>query len=263
MKAYPPNAKKIRLALAYDGGAFGGWQKQKDGLPTVQGELEGQLSRFFNQPIKVVGAGRTDAGVHALEQSAHFVAPKAFREDRLVVALNKMTPASLSVLGAWEVPLSFHALGAAMGKIYRYHIWNHPVPHPFLGAYSTWMPRPLDLKKLQACAKFFVGKHDFSSFQTAGSEVLTTVREVHSAAWEKKGHRLSFTIQGEGFLKQMVRNIVGLQLDLLRQNRSPEEIASILEARDRRAAGSTASPEGLFLVKVLYPRELDNQCRKL
>ena len=159
--------------------------------------------------------------------------------------------------------MNFHALGAAEGKIYRYNIWNSPTPNPFLSAYSTWINHKLDLGALQACADFFVGKHDFSSFRTAGSEVLTTVREIYSARWERKGSRVSFTIHGEGFLKQMVRNIVGTQLDFVRQKRDPRDIKAILAAKTRQAAGSTAPPEGLFLVKVLYPRDLDNQCRKL
>lgn len=255
--------QKIRLSVAYDGSHFGGWQKQKSGLPTVQGELEDVLSRIFNQAIQVVGAGRTDAGVHALNQVAHFVAPKPFDEARLVSALNKMTPKSLSILGAWKAPMDFHALGSAQAKVYRYVIWNHACPNPFLSRYASWIHTPLELEKLQACAKFFLGKQDFSSLQTSGSDVLTTEREIFQARWQKKGSRLSFEVHGDGFLKQMVRNMVGLQLDILRQNRSPEEIKAVLAARDRRAAGSTAPPEGLFLVKVVYSRDLDNQCRKL
>lgn len=255
--------KKIKLRLAYDGSQFGGWQKQKAGLPTIQGELESHLSQIFNEPVRVIGAGRTDAGVHALAQTAHFWAPKAFKEDTLVRALNKMTPKTLSILDAWEAPESFHALSSSVGKIYRYHIWNNPVPNPFLRPYSHWIERPLDIEKLTACSKFFLGKQDFSSLQTSGSEVLTTVRSLYSAHWEKKGSRVTFTVHGEGFLRQMIRNMVGLQLDILRQKRPPGDIKAVLSACDRRAAGSTAPPEGLFLVKVLYPRDLDNQCRKL
>lgn len=255
--------KKIKLLLAYDGSQFGGWQKQKAGLPTIQGELESHISQIFSEPVRVIGAGRTDAGVHALAQAAHFWAPKAFKEDTFVRALNKMTPKTLSVLGAWEAPESFHALSSSEGKVYRYHIWNNPVPNPFLRPYSHWIDRPMDIEKLSACSKFFVGKQDFSSLQTSGSEVLTTVRTLHSAKWEKRGSRVTFTVHGEGFLRQMIRNMVGLQLDILRQKRAPEAIKTVLQACDRRAAGSTAPPEGLFLVKVLYPRDLDNQCRKL
>lgn len=255
--------KKMRLLLAYDGSQFGGWQKQKEGLPTIQGELENCLSQIFNDTIKVVGAGRTDAGVHALAQSAHFWAPKPFDENRLLIALNKMTPKTLSVRAAWEAPDHFHALSSSIGKIYRYTIWNSPTPNPFLSPYSHWVDRPLDMKKLEKCSEYFLGKQDFSSLQTSGSEVLTTVREIYSAQWQQRGPRVTFTVHGEGFLRQMIRNMVGLQLDILRQKREPAEIKQVLAARDRRAAGSTAAPEGLFLVQVLYPRELDNQCRKL
>lgn len=254
---------RIKIVVAYDGSHFGGWQRQPQGLPTIQGELQDCLSQIFNESIRVIGAGRTDAGVHALAQVAHFDAPKTFDSNSLFTALNKMTPKTISIKGLWSCPSDFHALSSAVAKHYRYVIWNHQAPNPFLSRYTTWIWNPLDLEKLNKCAELFVGQHDFKSFQNTGTDVPSTVRRIFKAQWKRKGDRVIFDVVGEGFLKQMVRNMVGLQLEIVRSSRSPLEIKEVLEAKQRSAAGATAPPEGLFLKKVFYPRDLDNQCRKV
>lgn len=255
---------KVKLQLAYDGSEFGGWQRQKTAMPTVQGVLEKAVSRLFNTNVKVVGAGRTDAGVHALGQVAHFVAPQPIERYNLVHAINSLTPASLSVHQAWEVPDEFHALASCTGKVYRYLILNTPTPSALRRHHFTWMRHPLDLENLNQMSQFLVGEQDFKSFQSAGTPVKSTVRKVWKAHWRRRSPQLvEFSIHGNGFLKQMVRNIVGTLLELQWNKEPPETIREILNARDRSQAGTTAPPQGLYLYHVQYPSSLDNKCRKL
>ncbi len=257
--------QKIKLRLAYQGTRFSGWQKQKhQPNPTVQGTLEHLLSRVFNEPVKVVGASRTDAGVHAMAQIAHFVAPKPMNKYNLYRSLNAMAPADLVIRDVWLAPPDFHSLASSTGKSYRYIIHNSPQKNPFLQNRTTWVGRPLDINKLNQLTEPLLGTHDFKSFQTSGTDLSSTTRTISKALWQRKSPtRVEFSIQGSGFLKQMVRNIVGTQLDLLNMGETPEMMKEILEARDRKKALTTALPDGLYLMKVHYPRELDIKCRKL
>lgn len=240
-----------------------GWQRQSPGKPSIQAEIEVALSRYFNEKIVIWGSGRTDAGVHALGQVAHFYAPKAFEAWRLMHALNRMIHPAISILKLWEVPEHFHALGSVERKIYRYSIWNAPHPNPFRRQLSYHIPYPVDVEKLNEGTAYLIGKKDFVSFQNTGSEVVSTVREVFSCRWRRKGEWVQMRIEGSGFLKQMVRNIIGLQLDLLRRGRPQRVIEEVLAARDRRKSAQTAPPQGLFLLKVIYPEQLDKECREL
>lgn len=256
--------QKVKLLISYDGTDFGGWQKQKSGKPTIQGCLEKALAQLFQEDVSVMGAGRTDAGVHANGQVAHFIAPKDPINYGLPKSLNSYTPDGIGIKAVFLAPDNFHALASAESKTYKYYIWNSPTPDALKTRYCTWVRPRLDLEHLNASSEFLLGKHDFKSFQSSGTDVQTTVREVTEARWEWQNENLAlFTISGTGFLKQMVRNIVGTTLDLFHNEAPPSEILEILAKKDRRAAKKTAPPQGLQLYEVKYPTELDNKCRKL
>jgi tRNA pseudouridine38-40 synthase len=256
---------KVRLLLSYDGTEFSGWQRQGESRkPTVQGTLEQLLSQLFDEPVKVIGASRTDAGVHALGQVAHFLAPKALSGFNVQHSLNRMANSALVVRGSWEAPPKFHAIASSTGKIYRFLIHNHHLKSPMRRNRTAWIREKLDLEFLNKGSEFLIGEHDFKSFQTSGSDATTTVRQIHKAHWREVGpHLVEFSIAGNGFLRQMIRNIVGTLIDLHNDREAPEMMKKIIEAKDRRQALGTAEPEGLYLVRVLYPRDLDIGCRKL
>lgn len=259
---------RLRFLVAYDGTDFCGWQRQNHGpVLSVQQTLEEALARLFQQKITLFASGRTDAGVHALGQVCHVdleVSESRFQNWDVCWALRALLPPSISVKKAWSAPTDFHATLSAVDKTYRYFIYNQDRANPFWRRTSMWERRPLDLDHLQECAKRVVGRHDFKSFQSVGTPVPHTVREVYEAHWERRSQNLlQFTIRGEGFLKQMVRNIVGTSLLLEKEKRDPDEISSIIKALDRQKAGAPAPAQGLFLMKVRYPRDLDKRCRPL
>jgi tRNA pseudouridine38-40 synthase len=255
---------KVRLLIKYDGTDFEGWQRQAGEKPTIQAALESAASRLLQEPIVVVGSGRTDSGVHALGQVAHFITTKDPSRFHVAKGLNSMLPASVSVQKAWIAPWDFHAQRSAAHKTYKYRVQNTPWPDPLQRRYSTWLRRPIDLGPLNEMAALIKGTHDFRSFQTGGSEVRSTERTIFEAFWTRSpSDLLEFTVSGSGFLKQMVRNLVGTMLYLEQFKHPPTEILSILEARDRTRAKGTAPAEGLFLESVHYPPILDKQCLDL
>ena len=259
---------KIKLLVSYDGTDYCGWQKQKDhkhgpDKPSLQETIEKALSKLFNEPIDLCASGRTDAGVHAVGQIAHFETSKSLPKD-LCWALRSLLPNSIAIRQAWIAPEEFHSTLSAEKKTYRYWVWNSPRPTALLSRYSHWVRFPLDLDYLNEQARFLEKEQDFKSFQSVGTPVLHTIRQVHKARWRKrKGHLVEFEITGSGFLKQMVRNLVGTQLDLCLKGQPVEKIEEILKAQDRRKAGTTAPPQGLFLARVYYPRDLDIKCRQI
>ncbi|MGE0526975.1 MAG: tRNA pseudouridine(38-40) synthase TruA [Bdellovibrionales bacterium] len=256
--------RKIRLLLSYDGTDYQGWQKQP-GLVTVQGTVETVLTQIYNEPIRVVASGRTDAGAHAVGQVVHFEAPKVLvGEDKLVRRLNALLPDSAVAKGAWLAPENFHALASARRKTYVYRIWNHPIRSALWRHRALWVPYPLDLRLLNRLATDIRGQKDFKSFQTQGTPVKSTIRQVDHCSWRQVGSYLvEMRIRGNGFLKQMVRNIVGTKLYLARHGGGRQHLRDILDAKDRQAAKATAAPYGLYLYRVEYPWDLDNKCRKL
>ncbi len=255
---------KVRLLISYDGTDFAGWQRQKN-VESIQETLENLLSRLFDQRIQIIGAGRTDAGVHAYGQVAHFVCAKDPRTFPLVRALQRMAPRCLVVKKAWLVPENFHALASACEKTYRYYILNRETPSPFRHPYTWWIShKKLSLDWLNAASKNLIGEMDFKSFQSSGTPVKTTVRKIFQAEWRRqKNDLVVFTVRGNGFLKQMVRNIVGTLIDLERQDTETTEISQILDKRDRRFARTTAPAEGLFLLKVKYPDDIEATCEEI
>ncbi len=241
--------RNIRLTLEYDGTSFSGWQVQP-GRRTVQGVLEERLSELLGEKIAVIGSGRTDAGVHALGQVANFKAVsgiplKAFREG-----LNRLLPRDVAVLRAEEAGERFHARFDAGKRLYRYHIVTarSPVRERF-----AWFARyDLDFGVLDKTAGKIVGRHDFTSFSSAQAEVESFVVEVNKARWKRSGDMLTFEIEADRFLHNMVRILVGTMVDMARGKIDPKSFADILRSKDRKKAGRTAPPQGLFLVKVIY-----------
>ncbi len=252
------------MVVAYDGTDYLGWQRL-DQTPTIQQTIEECLSLIFDEHIDVIGSGRTDAGVHALAQQAHFDAiPDPKRIKQLRVAMRRMLPPSVILRSLWTAPPEFHAIWSVVKKTYKYRITLGQTPSIYSYRYSGWYHYHLDVEKLQAYANILVGKQDFKSFMNGGSPVKTTVREILSAEWKQvKSDQLVFSVTSNGFLKQMVRNLVGTQVALSKKDASPEAIKEILEARDRQKALMTAPARGLSLSRVYYPPELDIQCRKI
>lgn len=260
--------QKIKLVISYDGTDFCGWQKQKDHKhgpqkPSLQETVEKALKKILNHDVDLSASGRTDAGVHALAQVVHFSTDSRLPKD-LCWATRSYLPSSVVVKSAWLAPKDFHATISATHKTYRYWIWNAPRASALMARYSNWIRSPLDLDYLNEQAQFLVKNQDFKSFQSTGTVVKSTVREVYKAHWlQRRDNLVEFRITGNGFLKQMVRNIVGTQLDLLLKGYPIEKIEEILALKDRTEALTTAPPQGLFLSRVYYPRALDNGCRQI
>jgi tRNA pseudouridine38-40 synthase len=241
----------FKVTLAYDGTGFVGWQRQAKGT-SIQGLLEDALKALDDRDVVVSGAGRTDAGVHALGQVASFTVKRLIAADVLVRAVNARLPATVRVLAAEEVPASFHARFDAARKLYRYRIWNAEVLSPFERP-SVWhVPGQLDLAAMREAALAVEGRHDFSAFQGAGSVTKSADREVFSSRIETAGTVVSYEIAGDGFLRHMVRNIAGSLVEVGRGRRPVEWMRSVLASRDRAQAGPTAPPQGLTLVSVEY-----------
>lgn len=258
-----PGYFRVRAHISYDGTEFSGWQRQTHHT-SIQGTLEDALTRIYGQNIRVLGASRTDAGVHAHQQVAHFDIPRDPTGFDLRYAIQCLTPETVVVKELFLAPPDFHAIACAVDKIYKYRILNRQVPSALRHRYTYWVRYPLNLEFLNRASNFLLGKHDFRSFQSAGTKVQTTVRTLTRAEWRQVDEdTLEFTIQGDGFLKQMVRNIVGTLVELNKEEAAPERVREILEFRDRRRAGPTAPPQGLFLYRVNYPELIDNKCRKL
>lgn len=256
---------RFRLLISYKGLNYYGWQKQNN-LPTIQGQIEQALKQIFQEDIPIFGAGRTDTGAHALGQNAHFELSKSL-PDRLHLqkALNAyLIPKDICIQRIWKVPTDFHALHSATSKYYNYLILNRPHPCVFRKKQIHWYPHLLEIKTLQTFSQRIQGRHDFKSFQSSGTPVKSTIRTIHFASWKKlKKDVIIFQIQGEGFLKQMIRNLVGTQLALLREKEPLKKLDEIFSAKNRQAAYTTAPAEGLYLYKVSYPPELDSKCQKI
>ncbi|AEH45242.1 tRNA pseudouridine synthase A [Thermodesulfatator indicus DSM 15286] len=246
--------RNIKLTISYDGTNYLGWQKQKVG-PTIQGVLEDTLKRLLGHKIKLRAAGRTDAGVHALGQVANFLTTNKMALEDMHRALNALLPRDISIVKVEEVPIKFNAQYDARYKTYFYQIYNHPIRNPIVRLYSWWVPQKLDIEAMKACVPLFVGQKDFASFKKAGTETKTTVRTVLSAELKRVpgvAGMLRFEISGRGFLRYMVRNIVGALVEVGLGKLTYEELASILEAKDRSLAPPPAPPQGLFLKEVIY-----------
>jgi tRNA pseudouridine38-40 synthase len=242
--------RTLRATLAYDGTDFHGFQVQAD-LPTVQQAVEAKLARVTGEQIRIVGAGRTDAGVHATGQVISFRTDARIPADKVAVALNSLPPYSVIVRDVREVEERFHARFGATSRSYQYAILRGE-PSPFLRRYAAWAPNLQRVDRMQAALPWIVGQHDFTSFSAAGAEVKSRVRTVLEARLVERGRLLFLEITADGFLQQMVRTLVGTLLEVERGLREPEDLGEILEARDRRQAGATAPAHGLCFTRATY-----------
>ena len=247
--------RTIKLILAYDGTAYAGWQVQP-GHDTVQGVLEAALEKITGAPVRVTASGRTDAGVHALGQVASFTTESRHPAEVFQRALNAELPHDVAVLEAAEAQEGFHAIRDSVRKRYRYIIHDGPVRDVFRRRYCWGVYERLDAEAMQRAAQPLAGKHDFSSFQSSGAERATSVRTIYGIS-VKRGRLaerdlLTTEVEADGFLYNMVRAIVGTLVEVGRGARAESWPAEVLQATDRRAAGPTAPPQGLFLVRVEY-----------
>jgi tRNA pseudouridine38-40 synthase len=242
----------IKLTMEYDGTAYHGWQIQP-GLQTIQGVMREQIARITQQKVNLIGAGRTDAGVHALGQVANFQTESAIDLPSLQRGLNSLLPPDIVITRAEEAEEGFHARFSARSKVYEYHILNRSYPSALLRDYAWFVHHGLDLSSMRTCGKLLIGSHDFSSFRASGDESRHSTREVIRLEIERRQeHLVVVTIEANAFLREMVRSIVGTLVDVGQGKTSFEEFKEIFGAHDRRQAGMTAPAQGLFLVQVKY-----------
>jgi len=248
--------RNLKLVLTYDGSEFSGWQVQPDAA-TIQGTLASAIGRLTGEKVLPQGSGRTDAGVHALGQVASFTTDSPIPAQSLAKALNDTLPASIRVLEAHDAPAGFHARKSARAKTYCYRMFRGAVCSPFQARYVWHFPYPLNETAMQAAAGAVVGEHDFTSFaavdpERSREEEISNVRQIFCSRWEREADEFVYTVRGNGFLHHMVRNLVGTFLLVGKGTLRPGDIASILEARKRSAAGATVPACGLCLVGVEY-----------
>jgi tRNA pseudouridine38-40 synthase len=240
------------MTIEYDGSKYLGWQVQPRG-PTIQGVLEEKLALLTGQKTRVTASGRTDAGVHALNQVAHFRTESQMDIRSFQRALNSLLPPDILMKKMEEVEEGFNARKSARSKIYVYQLLNRPLRSPFHRTTAWHIPQKLDLREMKKATSSLLGEHDFSAFRSVGSPTRTATRRVLRAEW-KRGREgfLRFEIEATGFLKQMVRAIVGTLVDIGKGKISPVQFQKIMESKDRKKAGPTAPAHGLFLKEVKY-----------
>ena len=245
--------RTIKLLVQYDGTGFVGWQRQEQGT-SIQGLLEDALARIDGAPVTVHGAGRTDAGVHAIGQTASARIRAAHDPPTLVRAMNAALPPAVRIAAIEDAADGFHARFSARGKTYEYRVWNGPVVPPFVRAYVWHVPQPLDVDAMRRAAAVLEGEHDFAAFRGAGSVVSSTVRRLTRVACRDGRPDAPVTVEvaGTGFLRHMVRTMAGTLVDIGLGRTDAAAMAAILEGRDRSRAGSTAPACGLFLMEVAY-----------
>jgi len=244
--------RNIKLLIEYDGTNYQGWQVQPKG-PTIQGMIEGKLGLITGERVPLIGSGRTDSGVHALGQVAHFKTQSRMDIRSMQRALNSLLPSDIVIQKIEEVEEDFHARKHSKSKVYEYQILNRNLRSAFQRGYVWHIPQELNLKEMEKATQCLIGEHDFSSFRSVGSLTRTTIRMVIRAEWKKgRNGLICFEIEANGFLKQMVRAIVGTLIEVGKGKISSEEFQKILESKDRKKAGPTAPAHGLFLKEVKY-----------
>ncbi len=248
--------RNLKLVLAYDGTEFSGWQVQPHAA-TIQGTLASAIGRVTGEKVLPQGSGRTDAGVHALGQVASFATESPIPPENLVVALNDILPSTIRVLEVAEAPTEFHARKSARAKTYRYRMYRGAICVPFLARYVWHYPYPLDEDQMRQVAPLVIGEHDFTSFAAVDPERgndadASNLRQIFCSRWERQGDEFVYTVRGNGFLHHMVRNLVGTFLLVGKGTLKASDLARIMAARSRAAAGATAPAGGLCLVSVEY-----------
>jgi tRNA pseudouridine38-40 synthase len=243
--------RTLRLLIEYDGTGFAGWQRQ-DGQRTVQGCLEQAFEKMVGQPVVVRGAGRTDAGVHALGQVASVEVVSRIPSLGFLRGLNTHLPPEIAILDLADAPAGFDARHDARGKIYRYEVWNHPVRSPHHARWSWHVYDPLDTHAMREAAAVLVGEHDFRAFRSSDCDRLNTVRILRRVDVRRDGARLTLEVEGTAFLRNMVRILAGTLVDVGRGKLTAAKVQALLASGDRTQGGVTAPAHGLTLVRVIY-----------
>lgn len=243
--------RNIKLIIEYDGKGFNGWQKQP-GKPNIQGEIENAIERITGEEVELYASGRTDAGVHAIAQTANFKTNSNIPIEKLCLAINSQLKNSIVIKEATEVDEKFHCRYNCKGKKYRYIINNSTNGSAIYRGLEYHMPVKLDVDKMREAAKYFVGTHDFKAFKSSGTSSKSSVREIYTAEVTKENERITIELTGSGFLYNMVRIISGTLVDVGLGKIKPEEIKDIIESKDRTRAGKTLPARGLYLVEVYY-----------
>ena len=247
---------RVLLRVAYDGTNYHGWQRQENAV-TIESVLTEELSKVLKEDIELIGASRTDAGVHALGNVAVFDTNTTIPAEKICFAVNQGLPPDIRVVESEEVAADFHPRYAECVKTYEYMISNEKIYNPLNRLYSYGVYYPLDVEKMQAAAKHFIGEHDFAGFCSAGSQVKSTVRTIFDIQVESSGTEICIRVTGNGFLYNMVRIIAGTLVEVGKGYISPEDIPAIIESKERRQAGPTAPAHGLKLVEIRYPSLLN------
>lgn len=247
--------RRIRLTVAYDGTDYCGWQIQKNGI-TVEEVLNRALSRLTGEAITVIGASRTDAGVHAQGNVAVFDTDTRIPPDRLIYALNTLLPEDVVAVKSEEVPAGWHPRKCVSVKTYEYRILNRELPDPVRRRDTYFVSFPLDLERMREAAGYLIGEHDFKSFCSAQTAVKDTVRTIYDLDIRKEGDIITIRVRGNGFLYNMVRIIAGTLAGVGRGYFEPEEVKQMLEEKDRTKSGVTAPPQGLTLMEIEYKEDV-------
>jgi len=244
--------RNLKMLLEYDGTAYCGWQRQRNGI-SIQQVLEESVCRIIHEKVSIIASGRTDAGVHAVNQVASFKVESLLPIDKIFLGVNSVLPADIVLRDLQEADPDFNALKDAKGKVYLYRIKNQRL-RPVLGRQYFWFIRfPLDIERMRKAASYLTGRHDFSCFCATGCDVKDRVRTLRDIAIDLRDHgMLEITVESSGFLRHMVRNIVGTLVDAGRDKLSPDDIPDIIASRDRKKAGIAAPACGLFLKEVKY-----------
>ena len=244
--------KNIKLILAYDGSCYHGWQRQRNDV-TIQGVIEEKIRIMFGEPVNLIASGRTDAGVHAVNQVCNFRTRSDIGPDAVKKGLNSLLPDDIFVKDAGYVSLEFHARYSARSKIYEYRILNQEDPDIFLRGFIWHIRVPLRTEEMAICLSLLEGRHDFSSFRSSGSANTDPVRSITRAELHgDRGGLLRLEIEADGFLRHMVRNIVGTVVEVGMGKTTLDGFKTLFESKDRRSAGVKAPPHGLFLMEVRY-----------
>lgn len=243
--------KRVKMIVAYEGTNYCGFQIQPNGI-TIEEVINTKLSELLNEPIKVIGASRTDSGVHAMGNVAVFDCNTKIPGDKISFALNRMLPQDIRIQGSCEVPFDFHPRYCNTRKTYEYKIVNRTFPIPTLRNIAHFVHYSMDVERMKKAASYLVGRHDFKSFATAKPQVTDTVREIYSLTIEETSDMIVIRVTGNGFLYNMVRIIAGTLMEIGAKKLNPDSMLSILEGCDRSLAGPTAPANGLTLVKIEY-----------
>lgn len=244
--------RNLKLIVAYDGTGYAGFQRQAQGIPTVQAALESAIYKITREEVGIIAAGRTDSGVHARGQVVNFTSQTRLREDRFLSALNAVLPEDIAVQSVETVPLDFHARFSAVSKTYGYYLYNQAIRPVFNRNWGYFYHYPLEIDKMIEASLCLIGTHDFKCFQATGSSAKTTVRTINHCEIERRGSEIQIIINGNGFLYHMVRNIVGTLILVGSMRMTVDRFQAIVNSAERSLAGPTAPARGLCLEEVFY-----------